>query len=128
MHNSVVQAIATSKNYFVTGIKSAPPSFQLNIWDKLIPQVLLTLNLLQPSRISPRLSVYTQVNGSFDYKTTLFFPLVINILAHILPKDLISWSIHAVKGIYIGPTMEQYQYNNIWILSTNKICIANTVK
>ena len=60
------RAIQTFKNHFIAGLCSVDPKFPLNLWDKLILQALLTLNLLRPSRINPKLSIYVQVYGALD--------------------------------------------------------------
>jgi hypothetical protein len=50
------------------------PDFPLNLWDKLLPQAVLTLNLLRPSRINPQLSAHVQVHGNFNYDKTPIAP------------------------------------------------------
>jgi hypothetical protein len=44
--NASERAIHTFKNHFIAGLCSTNPNFPLNMWDKLLPQCLLTLNLL----------------------------------------------------------------------------------
>ena len=39
-------AIQTSKNHFVAGLCSLPPNFQMNLWEKILLQAKITLNLL----------------------------------------------------------------------------------
>ena len=56
--NRAERAIQTFKNHMIAGLCTVDPQFPLNLWDKLIPYALLTLNLLRPSRINPRLSAY----------------------------------------------------------------------
>ena len=53
--NKAEQAIQNFKSYLIAGLCTVHPKFPLNLWDKLIPQVILTLNLLHPSNINPRL-------------------------------------------------------------------------
>jgi hypothetical protein len=45
-HNAAERAIRTFKNHFIAGLCSTNPDFPLNLWDKLIPQCLVTLNFL----------------------------------------------------------------------------------
>jgi hypothetical protein len=54
--NTAERAIHTFKNHFIAGLCSTNPAFPLNLWDKLLPQCLVTLNLLRRSRINPQLS------------------------------------------------------------------------
>ena len=55
--NAAERAIQTFKHHFIAGLNSVHPSFPLRLWDKLIPQAVITLNLLRPSRLNPNLSV-----------------------------------------------------------------------
>ena len=56
--NSAERAIRTYKNHFISGLSSANPSFPLNLWDRLVEQSYITLNLLRGSRMNPKLSPY----------------------------------------------------------------------
>ena len=44
--------------------------FKMQLWNRLLPQVIITLNLLQSSCLNPRLSTYTQVQENFDFNRT----------------------------------------------------------
>jgi len=61
--NWAERAIQTFKNQFIAGLSSTHPDFPLNLWDQLLPQAILTLNLMRPYRINPKLSAYSQVHG-----------------------------------------------------------------
>ena len=65
--NTAEKAVQTFKDYFISGLCTTDPTFPLNLWDKLVPQAEITLNLLQPSCINPNLSAYAQVHGNFDF-------------------------------------------------------------
>ena len=103
--NDAERAIQTFKNHFIEGTTSTPPNFPLNLWDKLLPQALLTLNILRPSRVNPRLSAYAHIHGAFDYNRTPLAPPGINCMAHVKAALRKSWDPHAKVGFYIGPTM-----------------------
>jgi hypothetical protein len=45
--NNAERAIQTFKNHFIAGICSVDPTFPLKLWDKLLPQATITLNLLR---------------------------------------------------------------------------------
>jgi hypothetical protein len=55
------RAIRTFKENFVAGLSLADPAFPLHLWDRLLPQAEITLNLLQTSRLHPQLSWRTSV-------------------------------------------------------------------
>jgi hypothetical protein len=44
--NAAERAIRNFKNHFIAGMCSTDPNFPLHLWDRLLPQALLTLNLL----------------------------------------------------------------------------------
>ena len=54
--HSAERAIQTFKNHFIAGLASTDPNFPLSNWCRLLPQAELTLNLLRPSRLNPKLS------------------------------------------------------------------------
>jgi hypothetical protein len=54
--NAAERAIRTFKEHFVTGLSSIDPTFPLRLWDRLLPQAEITLNLLRTSRLHPQLS------------------------------------------------------------------------
>jgi hypothetical protein len=46
--NAAERAIRTFKEHFVAGISSVDPSFPMHLWNRLLPQAEITLNLLIP--------------------------------------------------------------------------------
>jgi hypothetical protein len=72
--NAAERASRTFKNHFISTLCGTDPNFPLHLWDRLLPQALLTLNLLRASRINPRLSAQAQVHGAFDYNRTPLGP------------------------------------------------------
>ena len=80
--NGAERAIQTLKNNFISVLFSTHPDFPLNLWDKLLPQATLTLNLLSPSHINPQLSSHAQIHGSLNFENTLLAPPGIKVLAH----------------------------------------------
>jgi hypothetical protein len=57
--NAAELAIRTWKNHFVAGLCSTDTRFPMHLWDKLVAQATLMLNLLRPSRRNPKVSAYT---------------------------------------------------------------------
>jgi hypothetical protein len=45
--NNAERAIQTFKNHLSAGLCSVDPTFPLKLWDKLLPQATITLNLLR---------------------------------------------------------------------------------
>ena len=57
--NPAERAIQTFKSYFLSARAGADPTFPKNCWDYLIPQTVIIINLLRPSRINPAILAYT---------------------------------------------------------------------
>ena len=62
--NAAERAIRTFKNHFIAGLCSVDKNFPLHLWDKLLPQAEITLNLLRGSRLNPKLSSHAQMHGT----------------------------------------------------------------
>jgi hypothetical protein len=92
-HNTAECAIRTFKNHFISGLNGIDKNFPLYLWDHLVPQALLTLNLLRGScTINPKLSAWAQRNGQFGFNHTPIAPPGIRILVHEKPNNRTSWS------------------------------------
>ncbi len=65
--NLAERAIQTFKNNFKAILAGVVDSFLMRLWVKLLPQTVLTLNLLCQSNVAPTVSAYQYVRGSFDY-------------------------------------------------------------
>ena len=56
--NKAEKAIRTFKDQFQAIIARVDHTFPMHLWDSLLPWVENTLNMLQPTNITPRISVY----------------------------------------------------------------------
>ena len=83
--NAAKCAIRTFKNHFITILCGTDPKFPIQIWDCLLDQAQITLNLLYASHINPRLSAHTQLHGALDFNQTPLGPLGTKIIAHNTP-------------------------------------------
>ena len=90
--NAAERAIQTYKDHLVVGLSSCDPNFPLHLWDRLIPHATLTLNLLCPSRLNPRLSAEDLLNGAFDYNRTPLAPPVTRVVVHEAPGNRRTWA------------------------------------
>jgi hypothetical protein len=58
--NSAERAIISFKDHLISGLCSTGKSFPIHLLDRLLPQAVITLNMLRTSRINPKLSATTQ--------------------------------------------------------------------
>jgi hypothetical protein len=125
--NAAERAIRTFQNHFIAALCSVDPLFPLHLWDKLIPQANITLNLLRGSRINPKLSAYSQLFGTFDYNRTPLAPPGSRVLVHEPSTTRTTWSAHSSDGWYIGPALESYRCYKCWMIDTHRDRISDTV-
>ena len=106
--NAAERAIQTFKNHFIARIVSTHNDLPLHLWCRLLPQAIITLNLLCPSRINPILSAHAQLHGQFDFNATPFVPPGTKVIVHQKPSIRKSWAPQGKDGCYID--REKYHY------------------
>jgi hypothetical protein len=126
--NAAERAIHTLKEIFVSGLASMDPNFPLHLWDLLLPQAEMTLNLLHKSRQHPQLSAAAHYHGMVDYKKTAFAPPGCKLIAHEKPSQRRTWAPHGQHGYSLGPTMHHYRCKNVYISSTVSERIVDTLE
>jgi hypothetical protein len=65
--NPAEWAIQTFKNHLRAILHGCDRKFSAWLWYQIIPQLVMTLNMLRCSRINPRLSAHTHIFRVFDY-------------------------------------------------------------
>ena len=84
--------IRTWKNHFVTGMGSLDKLFPLHLWDRMLHQAWIKLNLLRPPSRNPLISAYEAIQGKLNYeRTPLLFPST-KVLVHENPQQKIMGS------------------------------------
>jgi hypothetical protein len=126
--NFAERAIQTFKNHFVSVLHGCDPQFPANQWDRLLPQTVMTLNMVRPSRLNPRLSAYNQLWGPFNFERTPLAPPRCKVIIHERPQERGTWADHGVTGFYIGPTMHHFRNYYCYIPSTRGERVSNTVE
>jgi hypothetical protein len=126
--NAAERAIRTFKEHFVDGLSSVDPAFPLHLWDRLLPQAEITLNLLRTSRLHPHLSAAAHFHGLVDYNKTAFAPPGCKIIAHEKPGKRRTWAPHGQHGYSLGPAMHHYRCQNVYISATASERIMDTLE
>ena len=117
--NAAERAIRTFQNHFIAGLCSLDKDFPLHLWDRLLPQAVMTLNLMRGSRLNPKLSAWAQLNGHFDFNRTPIAPPGTRVVVHEKPSpQRTTWSPHGLDGWYIGPALKSYRCYRIWMWDT----------
>jgi hypothetical protein len=126
--NAAERAIRTFKNHFIAGLCTVDKDFPLQLWDRLLPQTMLTLNLLRTSRINPRLSAEAQLNGNFDFNKTPLAPPGTRALVFEDPTNRGTFAPHAIDAWYLSHAKDNYRCHKFFIPSTNGERIAQTAE
>jgi hypothetical protein len=116
--NSAERAIRSFKDHLIAGLCSTDKSFPMHVWDRLLPQAVITLNMLRTSRINHKLSAATQIFGQYDFNRAPMVPPVTRIIAHETPNRRRTWAPHGQYGWYIGPALERYRCYTVYITKT----------
>eukprot|EP00804_Cyclotella_cryptica_P028482 CCRYP_020573-RA/>CCRYP_020573-RA protein AED:0.34 eAED:0.34 QI:0/0/0/1/1/1/3/0/453 len=83
--NAAEVAIRNFKSHFLSILAGVADDFPLKLWDKLLPQTEITLNLLRQSNATPTVSATPHLNGPFDYNKMPLAPMGCNAQVHEKP-------------------------------------------
>jgi hypothetical protein len=92
--NVAERAIRSFNDHLIAGICSIDKVFPMPLWDRLLPQAVITLNMLHIYRINPKLSVSTHVDGQYNYNRAPMAPTGKRIIAHETPNCRSIWAPH----------------------------------
>ena len=127
-HNAAERCIQTFKNHLVAGLSITDNQFPLHLWDWLIPQETLTLNMLRPLRQNPKISAHMTLEGEFDYKKTPPSTPGTKVVVHKNPDKRASWAAHGVYGWYLVPEMDHYRCYRVYVTNTRAKRNSDTVE
>ena len=91
----------------------------MRLWDRILPQAILTLNLLRQSNAVPTVSAYQYVHGNFDYNKMPLAPLGCAVQLHQSNTKQASW--------YLQTSLKHYQCHVIYVKQTKSDQVSNTV-
>ena len=126
--NAAEVAIRNFKAHFLSILAGTADDFPLQLWDKLLPQAEITVNLLRQSNATPTISAYAHMNGPFDYNKMPLAPLGCNVQVHEKADKRGTWAFHSVDGWYVQTSPEHYRTHKCHIKSTNSDRFSDTVQ
>jgi hypothetical protein len=116
------------KNHFLFILVSVNAAFPPYLWDFLLPQVNLTVNLLHQAAINPKISTWEYFNGLFDFNKTPLAPEGCRVSINAKPATHRSWNYRAKQGFYVGPALDHYRCYKLVKSGTKQKVISNTVE
>jgi hypothetical protein len=125
--NSAERAIRSFKDHLIAGLCSTDKSFPMHLWDRILPQAVITLNMLRTSRINPKLLAAIHIFVQHEYNRAPMAPPGKRIIAHETPGRRQTWAPHGQYGWYIGPALEHYRCYTVYITKTRSSRKVETV-
>jgi hypothetical protein len=118
--NLVEQAIQTFKNHFKAILAGVDDTFSMRLWDRLLPQTILTLNFLRQSNAIPTVLAHQYIHGNFNYNKMPLAPMGCAVQLHQSSKHGASWAKTLIDGWYLQTSPEHYQCHMIYMSSKRK--------
>jgi hypothetical protein len=125
--NLAERAIQTFKNHFKSVLAGVDDTFPMRLWDRLLPQTILTLNLLRQSNAAPTISAWQYVHGHFDYNKMPLAPMGCAVQIHQGSERRASWAANAIDGWYLQTSPEHYRCHVIYVKQTKSERVSDTV-
>ena len=102
-------------------------SFPMRLWDKLLPQVILTLNLLQQSNVARAILSYADANGPFDYNAMPLAPMGCTVQIYESTNRRTTWAENSIEGWYLRTSPEHYWCHVMHVKMMRSEQITDTV-
>ena len=96
------------------------------MWDNLLVQIELTINLLRQATLNPRISAWEYYNGAFDYTATPLGPIGCKIMIHTTSNKGKSWDQRRREGFSVVPALQHYQCIQSIDSKTKPLIITDT--
>ena len=100
--NAAERSICMFKAHFISILASVAPDFPLNLWNFLLPQTEVTLNLLRKAALDPSKSAWAYFHGPFNYDATLLGHPGCNLIAHKKTGTRNSCDFRGTAGCNLG--------------------------
>ena len=126
--NAAEVAIRNFKTHFLSVMAGVAEDFPTNLWDRLLPQTEITLNLQRQSNATPNVSAYAHLSGPFDYNKMPLAPMGCAAQIHEKSDKRGTWQYHSVDGWYLNTSPLHYRTHVCHIKETKKERLTDTVQ
>ncbi len=93
--NKAKQMIRHFKNHFLSILAGVDSTFPPYLWDLLLPQAKMSVNLLRQATINLKISVWGYFNGPFDFNKAPLATVSCRVLIHAKPAACKLWDYRA---------------------------------
>ena len=126
--NPAERAIRTGKNHLIASLASCHISFPRDLWHLVLPTIELTLNCLRPWKLEPARSAYDGLHGSPpDFYAHPIHPVGQLCVVHDPPAHRNSWDQHGLLAHYLGPGLDHYRCDLVFVSKTQSTRYSHTV-
>ena len=127
IRNIARRAIRTSKAHFISVLAVLDPTFPKFIWDNLLVQTELTINLLLQATLNTSMSAWGYFNGTFDFTATPLGPIGCKLIIHTTKNKQKSWDHRGREGFSVVPALEHYRCIQAINSKTNALIVTDKV-
>ena len=110
------------------GLAGIADDFPIHQWDNLLPQTILTLNLLQQANIAPNVLAYAYHHGNFDYDQMPIAPMGCAVQFHVKPNCHQTWGEHSMDGWYLQTSPKHYRCWTVWTTKSHTTQISVSIQ
>ena len=101
--NAEEVVIRDFKAHFLSVLAGTAQFFLPLLWDRLLTQTKITINLFFQSNETPNVSAYAHLRVPFDYNKTPLAPIETKFIIYRKQRQCGFWEPHRSKRFYIGP-------------------------
>ena len=128
IRNVAERAIRTFKAHFFAFLAGLYPNFPKFMWDNLLVQTELNINLLRQATLNPSMSAWEYFNGAFDYTETKFGPIGCKFIIHTTSNKRKFWDQRGREGFSAGPVLQHYRCIQAIDNKTKSLIITDTAE
>ena len=121
------RAIETTKHHILAGLATTDETFPIRQWDTLLPHLEQTLNMLQATRVNPKISAATWLYGQHNYAAQPLAPAGWKVMCFERTEQRNSWGFHGMEGFVFGTSPEHYHCYDVYIPSTGQTRTTDTI-
>jgi hypothetical protein len=97
------------KNHSLSILAGIDSTFLPYLWDLILPQAKLTVNLLQQATINLKISAWEIFSSPFDFNKTPLAPVGYRVHIHAKPATCKLWDYRARQGFHVGPALDHFR-------------------
>ena len=125
--NAAEAVIQNFRAHFLSILAGAAKDFPPSLWDRLLPQTEITLNLLQQSNATPRVSAYAHLCDPINYNKMPLAPMRCTVQVHKKTDKRGTWAYHSINGWYFSTSPKHYRTHRCHIKSTKSERFTDTI-